>query len=91
MVDWAASLPSFLASCPLQVHDPWTNKGTGFTLPERDRLGIRGLVPPRTLPMDVQTAKIMAAVDARTDPMEKAMYLSDLMDRNETLFFRVRD
>ena len=24
------------------VHDPWTNKGTGFPMPERDRLRIRG-------------------------------------------------
>lgn len=36
------------------VHDPLYNKGTGYDLPERDRLGLRGLVPPRMLDMEVR-------------------------------------
>ncbi|GLU00632.1 hypothetical protein SLE2022_179820 [Rubroshorea leprosula] len=28
------------------LHDPWFNKDTGFPLSERDRLGLRGLLPP---------------------------------------------
>jgi hypothetical protein len=72
-----------------QVHDPWTNKGTGFELPERDRLRIRGLVPPRTLSLDVQAEKIVHAFQEQKDPLDKSMYLNALQDRNETLFFRV--
>ena len=30
------------------LSDPLFNKGLGFPRPERDRLGIRGLVPPST-------------------------------------------
>jgi len=71
------------------VQDPWTNKGTGFISPERDRLRIRGLVPPRTLSLQVQAQKIMHALDNKSDALEKSAYLSDLQDRNETLFFRV--
>lgn len=71
------------------VRDSWNNKGTGFSSAERDRLGIRGLVPPRQLPLDVQAEKIMHMVDSITDPLDKASFLSDLQDRNETLFFRV--
>jgi malate dehydrogenase (oxaloacetate-decarboxylating)(NADP+) len=56
---------------------------------ERDRLRIRGLVPPRTLSLSVQAQKILHALHGKTDPLDKAMYLSDLQDRNETLFFRV--
>lgn len=70
------------------VHDPWSNKGTGFTMAERDRLRIRGLVPPRQLPLEVQAQKILHAFESKPDAMEKNMYLSDLQDRNETLFFR---
>lgn len=71
------------------MHDPWSNKGTGFSTAERDRLRIRGLVPPRQLTLDVQAEKIMHMVNSKTDPLDKAAYLSDLQDRNETLFFRV--
>ncbi len=74
---------------PPQVHDPWTNKGTGFTTAERDRLRIRGLVPPRTLSLAVQAQKILHALNGKTDALDKAMFLSDLQDRNETLFYRV--
>jgi len=73
----------------LQVHDPWTNKGTGFPLSERDRLGIRGLVPPRTMPLESQVAKILHSVRQLQDPLEKNVFLNDLCDRNETLFYRL--
>ena len=71
------------------VQSPLSNKGTGFSAAERDRLRIRGLVPPRTLSLEVQAQKIMHAIDGKTDALEKSAYLSDLQDRNETLFFRV--
>ena len=35
--------------------DPLLNKGTGFLMEERERLGIRGLVPPR-FPADNKAA-----------------------------------
>jgi malate dehydrogenase (oxaloacetate-decarboxylating)(NADP+) len=56
----------------MQVHDPWSNKGTGFSLAERDRLRIRGLVPARMLPLDVQAQKIQYVLEAKRDPMEKS-------------------
>eukprot|EP01138_Halocafeteria_seosinensis_P008287 gb/GECG01008468.1/.p1 GENE.gb/GECG01008468.1/~~gb/GECG01008468.1/.p1 ORF type:complete len:638 (+),score=60.72 gb/GECG01008468.1/:1-1914(+) len=71
------------------VHDPLTNKGTGFPMPERDRLGIRGLVPPRTLSLATQCEKILHTFDKMEDDISKSVYLSSLQDRNETLFYRV--
>ena len=71
------------------VHDPLTNKGTGFSLPERDMLGIRGLVPPRALPLAEQARKIVASLREIEDPLEKYKFLNDLCDRNETLFYRI--
>jgi malate dehydrogenase (oxaloacetate-decarboxylating)(NADP+) len=71
------------------VHDPLTNKGTGFTPPERDMLGNRGLVPPRTLPLSEQADKLLASVRALPDPLDRSRFLNDLCDRNETLFYRI--
>ena len=71
------------------VHDPWTNKGTGFPMPERDRLRIRGLVPPRTLTLETQALKVKDVLDRKVDDLEKHSFLADLQVRNETLYFRL--
>ncbi|KAJ8607169.1 hypothetical protein CTAYLR_007340 [Chrysophaeum taylorii] len=71
------------------LNDPLYNKGTGFEEGERDRLGLRGLVPPAVLTMEQQLLKIMAAVRALPDDLSKHTYLTDLHDRNATLFHRV--
>merc|ERR1719470_452714 len=42
------------------LSDPIFNKGLGFPRTERDRLGIRGLVPPSTLNMAQQEDVLMA-------------------------------
>ncbi|KAK4483454.1 hypothetical protein RD792_010643 [Penstemon davidsonii] len=39
------------------LHDPWFNKDTGFPLTERDRLGLRGLLPPRVISFEQQYAR----------------------------------
>jgi hypothetical protein len=36
------------------LHDPVSNKGTAHPLVERERLGLRGLLPPRVLTMEQQ-------------------------------------
>uniref|UniRef100_K3WEW8 Malic enzyme n=1 Tax=Globisporangium ultimum (strain ATCC 200006 / CBS 805.95 / DAOM BR144) TaxID=431595 RepID=K3WEW8_GLOUD len=68
------------------VHDPLYNKGTAFHVVERDRLG---LVPPRRLGMDVQLKKLYEVYQNEPDSLRKNMFLSDLQNRNETLFFRL--
>lgn len=35
------------------IHDPLYNKGTAWPPHERDRLGLRGLIPPSFLDMNV--------------------------------------
>ncbi len=42
------------------LNDPVLNKGTAHTLVERERLGLRGLLPPRVSTMEAQLAKQMA-------------------------------
>ncbi|CAK4754857.1 unnamed protein product [Aphanomyces euteiches] len=71
------------------IHDPLFNKGTGYKHVERDRLGLRGLVPPRRLNMKTQLEKLYELFHEEKDPLRKNIFLSDLQNRNETLFFRL--
>jgi malate dehydrogenase (oxaloacetate-decarboxylating)(NADP+) len=64
-------------------------KGTGFSESEKDRLGIRGLVPPRVFPMDMQLERIMLNLNQCRDNLEKYVFLSALSDRNLTAFYKV--
>ena len=56
---------------------------------ERDRLGLRGLVPPRWLKMATQLEKLYESYLEEEDALRKNMFLTDLHNRNETLFFRL--
>jgi malate dehydrogenase (oxaloacetate-decarboxylating)(NADP+) len=71
------------------LHDPRTNKGTAFTERERDRLGLRGLLPPRVDTMEEQLERVMENYSAKPNDLEKFIHLTALQDRNETLFYRL--
>ncbi len=79
------SLPRGLAL----LHDPLLNKGTAFTAAERERLGLRGLLPPHVHTQEEQVARVMTNLRRLADPLEKFVALNALHDRNEALFFRV--
>jgi malate dehydrogenase (oxaloacetate-decarboxylating)(NADP+) len=69
--------------------DPLLNKGTAFTDRERDALGLRGLLPPRVFTMAEQVQRSLGAVRRKQDNIEKYIYLTNLQNRNEMLFYRL--
>ncbi|XP_028769148.1 NAD-dependent malic enzyme 59 kDa isoform, mitochondrial isoform X2 [Neltuma alba] len=81
------------------LHDPWFNKDTGFPLTERDRLGLRGLLPPRVISFEQQYERFMNSyrsleknTQGQSDKfvsLSKWRILNRLHDRNETLYYRV--
>lgn len=71
------------------LHDPLWNKGTAFTLEERDRLGLRGLLPPSIRTMQAQVDRMMNTLRAMPSDVERNLFLQHLHNRNETLFHRV--
>jgi hypothetical protein len=60
------------------IHDPLLSKGTAFSLSERERLGIRGLVPPRTQEMDKQLQRIIRNLRECRTPLEKFIFMTAL-------------
>ena len=71
------------------LHDPRLNKGTAFTPEERDELGLRGLLPPKYLPIEEQLELVYENYSHKESDLEKYIYLIGLLDRNETLFYRL--
>lgn len=71
------------------LSDPLLNKGTAFSEAERDRLGLRGLLPPRVFSIEEQEARALRNVRRKCDDLEKYLFLTDLQQRNEVLFHRL--
>ncbi|MGC8828787.1 MAG: NAD-dependent malic enzyme [Verrucomicrobiia bacterium] len=71
------------------LRNPLLNKGTAFTEAERDALGLRGLLPPKVHTIEEQIQRVMGNYKRRSDDLDRYLFLTDLQDRNETLFYRV--
>jgi len=69
--------------------NPLFNKGTAHNSGERDRLGLRGLLPSQVMTFEGQIERVMQAFYKEKDPFRKYQQMRDLHDRNETLFHRV--
>ncbi len=65
------------------------NKGTAFPDEERDALGLRGLLPPKVFTLEEQCTRVLRNFRRFKEPLEKYIYLSNLQNRNETLFYRI--
>ena len=71
------------------LHNPILNQGTAFTLEERELLGLCGLLPPRVNTQEKQAERVVANFRKKPNDLEKYVYLIDLEDRNENLFYHV--
>ncbi len=67
--------------------DPNFNKGTAFTDAERDLFDLHGLLPPHVSSLEGQVTRRLASIRGLTSDLEKYIFLRDLQDTNETLFF----
>jgi hypothetical protein len=71
------------------LHDPLWNKSMAFEYSERDRLGLRGLLPPEHRTIENQVQRTINHIRQLPTPVTQNLYLQDIHDRNETLFHRV--
>jgi malate dehydrogenase (oxaloacetate-decarboxylating)(NADP+) len=70
------------------LRDPSLNKSTAFTEAEKQALGIVGLVPDVTEAEDLQLSRVMMQLGHKNTDLDRYIYLINLLDHNETLFYR---
>ncbi|KAJ6822048.1 NAD-dependent malic enzyme 62 kDa isoform, mitochondrial [Iris pallida] len=94
------SRPSIVHKRSIDIlHDPWFNKGTAFSMTERDRLDLRGLLPPTVMSPQQQIDRFMVDLKrlehhardgpSDTNALAKWRILNRCHDRNETLYYKV--
>ncbi len=71
------------------LRDPQLNKSTAFTESEREALGLLGLLPEGIDSEETQIQRVQLQLSQKPNALEKYIYLSQLQDADETLFFRV--
>src|SRR5262249_11535928 len=81
-------IPAAMQGARLLSAPAW-NKGTAFTIEERARFGLHGLLPPYVETLDEQVARAYTAYCAYDKPMNRHIYLRQLQDNNEVLFYRL--
>jgi malate dehydrogenase (oxaloacetate-decarboxylating)(NADP+) len=71
------------------LHDPSINKSTAYTDAERQALGLVGLVPDVTETEELQVRRVLQQLGHKATDLDRYIYLTALLDNNETLFYRV--
>src|SRR5271170_3250858 len=71
------------------LRDPHLNKSTAYSEAEREGLGLAGLVPEGIDSEDTQVQRVLLQLGQKPTDLEKYIFLSQLQDMDETLFYRL--
>ena len=71
------------------LREPLLNKGTAFSIEERARLGLNGLLPPQVKTLAQQADRAYGQYQRQPDDLARNVYLTALHDRNEVLYYRL--
>ncbi|WP_314850126.1 malolactic enzyme [uncultured Solobacterium sp.] len=69
------------------LNNPFLNKGTAFTMEERSKLGLIGLLPPYVQTIEEQAQQTYAQMQSKTTNLEKRLFLMQIFNTNRTLFY----
>ena len=70
------------------LYDPALNKSTSFSEAEKKALGLIGLVPDVIETEDLQLRRVNLQLAEKPTDLERYIYLINLLDHNEVLFYR---
>ncbi|MGE9296400.1 MAG: oxaloacetate-decarboxylating malate dehydrogenase, partial [Puniceicoccales bacterium] len=71
------------------LNNSFLNKGTAFPAEERFQFGLTGLLPHGERGLDIQLTDVLEELGRQKEGLDKNIYLNGLLDRNETLFYRL--
>jgi malate dehydrogenase (oxaloacetate-decarboxylating)(NADP+) len=71
------------------LHDPRFNRSLTFTEAERKKSGLLGLLPEAIDSEQIAIQRITSQIESKANDLEKYLYLSELQDTDESLFYRV--
>jgi len=74
---------------PGVLQDPISNRGAAFSRAERKSLGLTGRLPSAVLTLEQQALRVYQQLQRQPGDLAKNVYLEQLHDRNETLYYRV--
>ena len=69
------------------LNNPFLNKGTAFTMEERKKFGLIGLLPPHVQTIEEQAAETYAQMQKKNGNLEKRLFLMQIFNTNRTLFY----
>src|SRR3954453_12920123 len=69
--------------------NPMLNRGTAVTHEERRKLGLEGLLPSGVTSLDGQLRRVYGQYQRQPDNLAKNVFLANMRDRNEVLFYRL--
>jgi malate dehydrogenase (oxaloacetate-decarboxylating)(NADP+) len=70
------------------LQDSSLNKSTAYTEAEKQALGLVGLIPDVTESQDLQLQRVMQQLGHKHTDLDRYIYLVNLLDHDETLFYR---
>ena len=73
------------------LETPLLNKGSGFSAIERQSFNLTGLIPPMVESIQEQSERAYKQFSGFENAMDKHVYLRNIQDTNETLFYRLVD
>jgi malate dehydrogenase (oxaloacetate-decarboxylating) len=71
------------------LSNPMLNRGTAFTPDERRALSLRGLLPSGVMGLEGQLRRVYAQYRRQSEDLAKNVFLANMRDRNEVLFYRL--
>ncbi|MEZ8823180.1 NAD-dependent malic enzyme [Vibrio sp. 10N.261.55.A7] len=74
---------------PALLSTPLLNKGSAFTANERSSFNLEGLLPESTETIQEQVERAYQQYTSFESDMDKHIYLRNIQDTNETLFYRL--
>lgn len=69
------------------LNNPYINKGTGFTLDERKKLGLVGALPAKVQTLQEQADETYAQFKTKAEGLPQRQFLMEVFNTNRTLFF----